>query len=137
MNRRNVFLAAAAAGTATLVFGLGVAVGQQAPAANRGVSVGDATALDLTNEMDSVAGRQLRMRLVTIEPGGAVALHSHKDRPSVAYIVKGTLHEHLADGTVHVHRTGESWTEPGSTTHWAENRSDGQTVVLAVDVFKP
>src|SRR5579859_6206154 len=79
-----------------LAFAVGVAVGQNSPPTeNRGVMVGAPTVLDLANEIDSVAGRQLRMRVVTIEPGGLVALHSHNGRPAVAYALQGTLIEHL------------------------------------------
>ena len=121
-----------------LAFAVGVAVGQNsAPTENKGVKVGAPTFLDLTNEIDSVAGRQLRMRVVSIEPGGAVAMHSHNGRPAVAYALQGTLTEHLENGDVHERRQGESWTEDRNTTHWAENKSDKTVMVIAVDVFKP
>ncbi|MEO8006301.1 MAG: cupin domain-containing protein [Betaproteobacteria bacterium] len=120
-----------------LAFAVGVAVGQNAPAENRGVSPSAPTSVDLSNEIDGVAGRQLRMRIITIEPGGAVAMHSHKGRPAVAYALQGTLVEHLEDGTVHEHAQGTTWTEANGISHWAENKSDQPIKVLAVDVFKP
>jgi len=120
-----------------LAFAVGVAVGQNAPTENKGVKVGAPTFIDLGNEIDSVTGRQLRMRVVTLEPGGVVALHSHKGRPAVAYTVQGTLTEHLENGDVHERQQGESWTEDRNTNHWAENKSDQPVVVVAVDVFKP
>ena len=121
-----------------LAFAVGVAVGQNTPPAeNKGVKVGAPTFLNLANEVDDIAGRQLRMRVVTIEPGGAVAMHSHKGRPAVAYALQGTLTEHLESGEVHQRQQGESWTEDHNTTHWAENKSDKPVMVIAVDVFKP
>jgi len=121
-----------------LAFGVGIAVGQNAaPTANKGVNVGAPTFLDLTDEVDSVAGRQLRMRVVSIDPGGVVALHSHNGRPAVAYALQGTLVEHLENGDVREHPQGESWTEDKNTTHWAENKSNQPVKVIAVDVFKP
>ena len=42
-----------------LAFAVGVAVGQNAPTENKGVSVSAPTFVDLTTEVDSVAGRQL------------------------------------------------------------------------------
>ena len=120
-----------------LAFAVGVAVGQSAPTENRGITVSAPTFVDLTNEIDSVAGRQLRMRVVTIAPGGAVAMHSHKGRPTVAYAMQGTVTEHLENGDVHEHPQGEAWTEANGVTHWAENKGDKPVMVIAVDVFKP
>ncbi len=130
--------AAVAISGMALAFAVGVAVGQNSPPTeNKGVKVGAPTFLDLTNEIDSVAGRQLRMRVVTIEPGGVVAMHSHNGRPAVAYALQGTLIEHLENGDVREHPQGESWTEDRTITHWAENKSDKPVMVIAVDVFKP
>jgi quercetin dioxygenase-like cupin family protein len=131
-------VAIAAVSGMALAFAVGVAVGQNSPPTeNKGVKVGAPTFLDLTNEIDSVAGRQLRMRVVTIEPGGVVALHSHNGRPAVAYTLQGTLTEHVENGGVHERQQGESWTEDRNTTHWAENKGDKPVMVIAVDVFKP
>ena len=139
MNRKTeVAIASGVAGTA-LVFGLGVAVGQNtAPTENKGVNVGAPTTLDLAQEVEGVDGRQLRMRVVTLEPGGVVAVHSHKGRPAVAYVVQGTLSEHReGGGGDHEYHQGQSWTEDHNTVHWAENKGSTPTIVVAVDVFKP
>jgi quercetin dioxygenase-like cupin family protein len=117
---------------------MGVAVGQNtAPTENKGVTVSPPTALELNGEIDGVAGRQLRMRTVTIEPGGVVALHTHNGRPAVAYMLVGTLTEHRESGQVFEWHQGASWAEGKDVTHWAQNKGDGPAVVLAVDVFKP
>ena len=135
--KRTTRFAAVAAGI-VLAFSAGVAVGQNtAPTENKGVSVSQPTALDLTNEVDSVAGRQLRMRTVTLAPGGVVALHSHNGRPAVATVVQGTLTEHRDNGEVVERHQGDSWTEGKDVTHWAENKGDVTVIVIAVDVFKP
>ncbi|HTO45569.1 MAG TPA: cupin domain-containing protein [Burkholderiales bacterium] len=137
MRRRYWFTAAGLSGV-VLAFVIGVAVGQQTPpTANKGVSVSPPTAIDLTQELDGVAGRQLRLRLVTVEPGGVVGVHSHNGRPAVAYVIQGTLTEHREGSDAIERHEGESWTEGKDTTHWAENKGDGPVVVLAVDVFKP
>jgi quercetin dioxygenase-like cupin family protein len=130
-------IAIALASGMALAFAVGVAVGQNAPTENKGVSVSPPTFVDLTNEMDSVTGRQLRMRTVTIEPGGVVAMHSHKGRPAVAIAQGGILTEHLENGDVHDHPPGEAWTEANGISHWAENRGDAPLKVVACDVFKP
>ena len=137
MNRKRVFTFAAMASSLALAFGMGIAIGQNAPTENKGVKVGQPTALDLGEEVDGVQGRQLRMRAVTLEPGGVVGMHSHKGRPAVAYVLQGTLTEHRDNGEVHERHQGESWTETKEVTHWAANNGAEPVVVLAVDVFKP
>ena len=136
--RRRYWFAAGGLSGVVLAFVIGVAIGQQTPPnANKGVSVSPPTAIDLTQELDGVAGRQLRLRLVTVEPGGVVGVHSHNGRPGVAYVIQGTLTEHREGSDAIERHEGESWTEGKDTTHWAENKGDGPVVVLAVDVFKP
>ena len=121
-----------------LVFGLGVAVGQQTgPTETKGVKISPPTALDLAPEIDGVEGRQLRLRIVTLEPGGVVAVHTHKGRPGVAYVLQGTLTERREGGWVKQRGVGEAWAEGKDTTHWAENNGATPVVVVAVDVFKP
>ena len=138
MNQRTSLAVLAGTAIAAAAFGIGVAVGQQTPpSANQGVTVGPATFLDLPQELDSLEGRQLRLRVVTIEPGGFVANHSHKGRPTVAHLVSGVLTERREGDWVKVHQPGESWTEGKDVTHWAENKGTVPTVVIAVDVFKP
>ncbi len=51
--------------------------------------------VDLGAEIDGMAGWQLRMRMVTIEPGGVFGpIHDHKDRPGIVYILQGTITDH-------------------------------------------
>ena len=125
------------AGMVSLAFGIGVAVGQNAPAETKGVKIGQTTALDLGPELDGVDGHQLRLRVISFEPGAQIALHSHKGRPAVAYVLKGTLTEHVEGVGTHVRRQGDTWSEGKNITHWAENTSNETTMLVAADVFKP
>jgi quercetin dioxygenase-like cupin family protein len=138
MDRKSAFGVAAGILGVVFVFGIGVAVGQQsAPTETKGVKISPPTSLDLGSQIDGVAGRQLRLRVVTLEPGGVVGIHSHNGRPGVAYVLQGTLTEHREGRGAKEWHEGESWTEDKDTTHWAENKGDKPVVVLAVDVFKP
>lgn len=137
MNRKRMLQISAAVAAIALAFGAGIAVSQNAPTETKGVKVSPPTALDLGHEIDGVQGRQLRMRVVTVEPGGVVGIHTHDGRPAVAYVVQGTLTEHREGGGVYQRHEGESWTEGKGVTHWAENTGDKPAVVVAVDVFKP
>jgi quercetin dioxygenase-like cupin family protein len=138
MERKFAYRIATGLAGFALAFGLGIAVGQQTPPTEtKGVKISPPTALDLSQEIDGMQGRQLRMRVVTIEPGGVVAVHSHKGRPAVAYVVQGTVTESRVGAGSHEWHEGESWTEDKDTTHWAENKGDGSVVIVAVDIFKP
>lgn len=110
---------------------------QTPPKENHGVSPSAATTVDLGPELNGIDGRQLRMRVITIEPGGEVALHSHRGRPAVAYCLEGELTEHIEGAPSVVHRPGDTWTEAQGVVHWAQNRGSVRARVLAVDVFTP
>ena len=121
-----------------VAFGLGTAVGQQAPPKdNKGLAVGKTVTRDLGDEIAGMQGWQLRLRVLNLEPGGVVGLHSHKDRPAVAYVLQGTLTEHRDGGPTMDHPKGDAWSEGKETTHWAENKGKTSVVAVAVDILKP
>ena len=75
-------------------------------------------------------GRQLRLRVLKLEPGGVIGLHSHKNRPAVAYPLQGTLTEHREGGR-------PKDTAGNDITHWEENKGKTPVVLVAADIFKP
>ena len=120
-----------------LVVGLVTAVSQQAPPTeNKGLTAPVVASLDLGPEIDGMQGRQLRMRLLTLEPGGVIAVHPHKDRPTVVRVLQGTLTELREGGYVKEYREGDSWAEGKTTTHWSENRGTKPVVFIVVDILK-
>jgi hypothetical protein len=67
-------------------------------------------------------GRQLRMRMVTIEPGGVFGpVHDHDGRPGTVYVLLGTITDHR-DGISTDYGPGVGWPEDRNTVHWLENR---------------
>jgi len=101
-----------------------------------GVSVKPLAAIDLGPEIEGMAGRQLRMRMVTIEPGGVFGpIHDHKDRPGVVYILQGTITDHR-DGVATEYGPGVGWPEDRNTLHWLENRGTTPAVEISVDIVK-
>lgn len=102
----------------------------------RGVTVELLSVLDLGPEIDGMAGRQLRMRKVTIEPGGVFGpLHSHQDRPGTVYILQGTITDHR-NGVATDYGPGPGWPEDRNTMHWLENRGAVAAVEISVDIVK-
>ena len=82
-------------------------------------------------------GRQLRLRVLTIEPGGHIGLRSHKDRPAVVYFVQGTDTVIQEDGTAKTFHPGDTSSATKDTTHWHRNDGQDNVVLIAVDIFKP
>ena len=78
----------------------------------------------------------LRTRRLTIEAHGIVPTHSHDDRPSIVYIVKGELIEHSTYCSVPIlHKAGEWTPEFGiGHAHWWENKTGQEAVVTSSDV---
>jgi quercetin dioxygenase-like cupin family protein len=114
---------------------LGTAVAKDAPKDNKGFSTSNTAAVDLSPEIEGMTGRQLRMRVLTIEPGGHIGLHSHKDRPAVVYFLQGTDTVISADGTSKTFHAGDTSSATKETTHWHRNDGQDKVVLIAVDIF--
>lgn len=128
--RRSLFLLSA-------VLGLGaVAVAADAPKGNEGFSSSNPTVIDLSSEFPGTAGLELRLRVLTIKPGGHIGIHNHKERPSVVYFLKGTDTVTRDDGTSRTFHAGDTTGEPGTTVHWHKNDGNDDAVLVAVDVIK-
>jgi len=93
--------------------------------------------IDLTTELESGKGRPLRMRRITVQPGGALALHNHVDRPAVTYMLQGEMTYHQQGKPDVVVRSGSGFAEGRATTHWGENTGKVPAVWIAVDIPKP
>jgi quercetin dioxygenase-like cupin family protein len=125
-----------------MVFGVflaGYVIGQrrQPPAENIGQSEELLRTLDLTNELDSTRGRPLRMRKITMQPGGALALHNHIDRPAITFLLEGEMTYHQEGKPDQTIKPGGGFAEGRATTHWAENTGKVPAVWIAVDIPKP
>ena len=115
---------------------LQAAIAQQAPTENKGLKAIELRSIDLSSELDSVQGRKLRLRLLILEPGGVVGLHSHKDRPTVLHVIKGTLTSHPQGKSEVVLRAGDGLAEGKDSNHWVQNTGSEPAEFITVDVFK-
>ena len=91
--------------------------------------------IDLTKEIEDISGRHLRARTVTIEAGGHGAVHSHKGRPTLEYVLQGNVVE-IRNGVEIAHGPGDLVVATGGVNHWWENRSNSPVVLMPIDVFK-
>ena len=107
------------------------------PAETNVVAVEVLATVDLAGPIEGMERHQLRMRMVTTEPGGAFGpFHDHKGRPGTVYILQGMITDHR-DGVVTEHGPGLGWPEDRYTTHWLENRETAPAVEVSVDIVRP
>lgn len=90
--------------------------------------------VDLGAEIEGMAGRDLRLRLFTFEPGAVFGpVHDHVGRPGLVYILQGTITDHR-NGVATDFGPGVGWPEDRNTRHWLENRGTATAVEVSVDV---
>jgi quercetin dioxygenase-like cupin family protein len=106
------------------------------PTENKGVAAKLIGTIPLAPEISGVDDRQLRMRVVTLAPGGVFAVHSHADRPTVEYVLKGQATEYIGD-TARKYAEGDSVLAGRNTVHWWRNDGTEPAIFVAVDVFNP
>jgi len=109
---------------------------EQASPETKGVKVELLSVMDLGAEIDGMAGRQLRMRRVTIDPGGVFGpVHDHVDRPGMVFILQGTITDHRS-GIATEYGPGVGWPEDRNTVHWLENRGSTPAVEISFDIVR-
>lgn len=106
----------------------------RAAPASKGVTVQVLATVDLGPEIEGMTGRQLRTRMVTIEPGGVFGpVHDHIGRPGTVYVLQGVITDHR-DGMDTDYGPGVGWPEDRTTLHWLENRGTIPAVEISVDI---
>ena len=109
---------------------------EQAAPETKGITSEVLATVDLGPEIEGMAGRELRMRIVTMEPGGVYGpLHDHVERPGVVYILQGTITD-IRDGVETEYGPGVGWPEDRNTLHWLENRGSIPAVEISVDIVR-
>ena len=115
-----------------------IAAGATKPGATEPKDVKDTVlaAIDLGGEIAGFEGRNLRTRMLEIQPGGVVPWHSHEDRPALIYVVEGTVTEYASHCAVPiVHKAGEVSVETKEVSHWWKNTGKSVAKLLSSDVF--
>jgi len=103
-----------------------------APSAPIGVIDTELASVDLSKENVKLDQRRLRLRHMTIAPGGIVPLHSHEDRPALIMVNSGEIYENSSKCSVPIlHKAGDVAREYLGTKHWWKN-SGNQPVDLTI-----
>lgn len=138
MKRKALFWGGLTAAVGTLAITIIPAVLAQMapPAESKGIAAKLIGTLPLAPEISAIETRQLRMRVVTMAPGGVFAVHSHADRPTVEYLLKGQATEYIGDSSKK-YTEGEAVLADKNTVHWWRNDGTEPAIFVAVDVFNP
>lgn len=89
----------------------------------------------LEQDFPALAGKELRIREITVAAGGSIALHRHDHRPGVAYILEGQMTERRGPGFAPlVLGPGEVALESTGITHWWRNEGSVPARALVVDI---
>ena len=101
-----------------------VTLAEQAPTEHQGVSVSGRGALELGAQIPEMEGFQVRIRQVTVEPGGVVAVHGHEHRPGAFFVVSGDGVMEIRGKEKHHITPGTAVLESKEVHHWVKNEGD-------------
>ena len=144
MNIQNIKIKTLFLNVIVLCFGLviGCAYSQTKrlpPAEHQGVSVaplGELKESSLTAQL-SLEGYTMKMREVTVEPGGAIKEHSHATRPGLVKTVSGSWVEVRGNKeTEYPANKKVALVEDENTVHWLYNNGSEPAVAIVCGLSK-
>jgi quercetin dioxygenase-like cupin family protein len=112
---------------------------RQPPAEHEGVSVvplGQLKESSLRIQL-GLSGYEMKLREVTVEPGGAIKEHSHATRPGLVQTISGSWIE-VQNGkeTSYPATKKEALVEDENTVHWLYNDGDVSAVAVVCGLSK-
>ena len=106
-----------------------------APTAPVGVTDTELAAIDLAKENVKLNQRRLRLRHMTIAPGGIVPLHDHSDRPALIMVNSGEVVENSSKCLVPIlHKAGDIAREYLGTKHHWKNETAKPVELTIADI---
>ena len=106
-----------------------------APSAPVGVTDTELASIDLAKENVKLNQRRLRMRHMTIAPGGVVPLHDHADRPALIMVNSGEIYENSSKCDVPIlHKAGDIAREYLGTKHHWKNETKQPVELTIADI---
>lgn len=115
---------------------LQAAIVQQTPTENKRPKAEELRSADLTSQIGSVGERKLKLRSLTLEPGGVVELRSHKDHPTILQVIKGTLTSHSQGKPEVVLRAGVGLAEGKGSDYWVQNTGSETAEFIWLPVYE-
>ena len=125
--------AAAAAGLLFVASSQDAAAQSSAPTENKGIVTEQLHTIELGPEIPAMSGHYLRMRKITVAPGGVIGLHNHIDRPAIDYLLQGSLIDHRGTEAKE-YGPGTTIFETTKTVHWLENKGTVPAVFVTADL---
>jgi len=89
---------------------------------------------DLQGQVPHGDGLSLRMRLITIEPGGHTSFHVHRNRPGIVYVVSGSIINHPEGKDPVRVSAGEIFYETQGYAHFIENTGTVAATLISADI---
>ena len=100
-----------------------------------GVTDTELAAIDLSKENVKLDQRRLRLRHMTIAPGGVEHMHSHEDRPALIMVNSGEIFEYNGQCAVPIlHKAGDIAREFMGTAHWWKNTGKQAVNLTIADI---
>ncbi len=113
----------------------GSAIDDRAPTTNYLVETEELDVIDLGKEKVNIPNHNLRMRTITVQPGGHVLLHGHENRPALALVTQGEFLEYSNECSIPVeHKEGDVINENSRVQHWVKNNGDVPAVLTVTDI---
>ena len=125
--------AVAVAGLLFVASSQDAAAQSSAPTENKGIVTEQLHTIELGPEIPAMSGHYLRMRKITVAPGGVIALHDHIDRPAIDYLLQGSLIDHRG-AEAKEYGPGTTIFETTKTVHWLENKGTVAAVFVTADL---
>ena len=108
---------------------------EDAPKQNKGLKQTELCAVELGSDAEQIVNQSMRVRLITIEPGGHIRQHGHAYRPTIFHILEGELTSYRGEQPGYVLRAGECDVQGREVTHhWLQNTGTGLAKYLVIDV---
>ena len=108
-----------------------------APTKHQGFKTVKKQLVDLDGQIPGMEGRQLRVRLLTIQPGGHIKVHKHTNRPAAFYVISGATTITYGDGSTKRFPAGTTGYATVDTIHYHKNNENEPVVFVAADIIQP
>lgn len=93
--------------------------------------------LALNGRVPGLEDRVMRTRVWTIQPGGVVPIHTHRNRPAFVYVLAGSIEEYrnTLPGPKRAN-AGDLSAEGLGIVHYWRNDGEVPAILFAVDLFQ-